>query len=151
MAAERAGQRPQSGKPCPKPVRLARSRGECETGQSPEERFRVESLRSLPALNSDYRDTAEVVVHKDLRLHFDGNRYCVPPRYVGRKLTVKADSSSVTIYDQHHEIVRYARCWQRGQTFGAERFQKELLAQRAAADRSAALEVCGCWARLFHA
>jgi hypothetical protein len=68
-----------------------------ETGQSPEERFRVETLRSLPALSSGYRDTAEVVVHKGLRLHFDGNRYCVPPRYVGRKLTVKADSSSVTI------------------------------------------------------
>jgi hypothetical protein len=33
-------------------------------------------------------------VHKDLRLSFDGNRYCVPPRYVGHKLTVKADSSS---------------------------------------------------------
>jgi hypothetical protein len=42
---------------------------------------------------------------------------------VGRKLTVKADWSSVTIYDQHHEIVKYARCRQRGQTFGAERFQ----------------------------
>jgi len=117
---------------------VANRRQHRETGQSPEERFRVEALRPLPALNSDYRDTAEVVVHKDLRLHFDGNRYCVPPRHVGRKLTVKADSSSVTIYDQHHEIVRYARCWQRGQTFGAERFQKELLAQRAAADRSAA-------------
>jgi hypothetical protein len=34
--------------------------------------------------------------------------------------------------------VRYARCWQRGQTFGAERFQKELYAQMAAAQRSAA-------------
>ena len=64
---------------------------------------------------------------------FDGNRYCVPPRYVGRQLTVKADSCSVTIYDQHQEIVCYARCWRRGQTFGAERFQKELFAQMAAA------------------
>ena len=45
-------------------------------------------------------------MHKDLRLTFDGNRYCVPPRYVGHKLTVKADSSSVTIYDQTHEIVQ---------------------------------------------
>ena len=54
------------------------------------------------------------------------------------KLTVKVDSSSVTIYDQTHEIVRYARCWERGQTFGAERFQKELYAQMAAAQRSAA-------------
>jgi hypothetical protein len=62
----------------------------------------------------------------------------VPPRYVGHKLTVKADSSSLTIYDQTHEIVRYARCWERGQTFGAERFQKELYAQMAAVQRSAA-------------
>jgi len=117
---------------------VANRRQHRETGQTPEERFRVEALRPLAALNSDYRDSAEVLVHKDLRLHFDGNRYCVPPRYVGRKLTVKAHSSSVTVYDQHHEIVSYARCWQRGQTFGAERFQKELLAQRAAAERSAA-------------
>ena len=51
---------------------------------------------------------------------------------------MKADSSSVTIYDQTIEIVRYARCWERGQTFGAERFQKELYAQMAAAQRSAA-------------
>ena len=78
----------------------------------------------------DYRDTADALVHKDLRLSFDGNRYCVPPRYVGRKLTVKADSSSVAIYDQHQEIVQYARCWERGQTLGSERFQKELYADR---------------------
>jgi Mu transposase, C-terminal domain len=71
-------------------------------------------------------------------LNFDGNRYCVPPRFVGRRVTVKADSSSVTIYDQHQEIVRYPRCWQRGQTFGAERFQKELFAEMAAANRAAA-------------
>src|SRR5207244_9434608 len=73
-----------------------------------------------------------------LRLSFDGNRYCVPPRYIGRQLTIKADSSSVTIYDQHQEIVSYSRCWQRGQVLGGECFQKELFAQLAAAQRSAA-------------
>jgi len=52
----------------------------------------------------DHRDSLEALVHKDLRLSFDGNRYCVPPRYVGRRLTVKADSSSVAIYDQQQEI-----------------------------------------------
>ncbi len=86
----------------------------------------------------DYRDTAEALVYKDIRLSFDGNRYCVPPRYVGSKLTVKADASSVTIYDQHHEVATYSRSWQRGQTLGAERFEKELRAQMAAAERSAA-------------
>jgi hypothetical protein len=92
----------------------------------------------VPAITPDYRDVAEALVHKDLRLCFDGNRYCVPPRYIGRHLTIKADSSSVTIYDQHQEIVSYARGWHRGQVLGGERFQKELLAQLAAAQRSVA-------------
>ena len=109
-----------------------------ETGQAPDERFQPEFLRPLPVLAPDYRDTADATVHKDLRLSFDGNRYCVPPRYVGRKLTVKADASAVSIYDQFKEIVCYPRSWERGRTFGAERFQKELFAQMAAAQRSAA-------------
>jgi hypothetical protein len=51
---------------------------------------------------------------------------------------VKADASSVTIYDQFREVAQYPRSWQRGQTLGAERFEKELFAQIAAAERSAA-------------
>jgi hypothetical protein len=117
--------------------KVANQRKHRETSQAPDERFQPESLRPLPAMVPDYRDAAEALVHKDIRLSFDGNRYCVPPRYVGHKLTVKADASSVTIYDQHHEVARYARSWERGETFGAERFQKELFAQMAAADRSA--------------
>ena len=117
---------------------VANQRQHRETGEKPDERFRSESLRPLPVLLPDYRETVEALVHKDIRLSFDGNRYCVPPRYVGSKLTVKADSSSVTIYDQHYEVASYARSWQRGQTFGAERFEKEVRAQMAAAERSAA-------------
>lgn len=117
---------------------VANQRRHRETGQTPEERFRPECLRPLPTLQPDYRDRVDALVHKDLRLSFDGNRYCAPPRHVGHRLTVKADSSSVTLYDQHQEIVRYARSWRRGQTFGAKRFQKELFAQLAAAQRSAA-------------
>src|ERR1035441_5321045 len=85
------------------------------------------------------------MVDKDLRLAFDGNHYCVPPRYVGYWLTVKADASSLVVYDQHQEIVSYARCWQRGEVLGAERFQKELFAQRAAAQRSAAQQRLVRW------
>jgi transposase len=117
---------------------VANRRRHRETGQTPEERFRSEALHLLPAITPDYRDTAEALVHKDLRLAFDGNHYCVAPRYVGYRLTVKADASSLVVYDQHQEIVSYARCWQRGQVLGAERFQKELFAQMAAAQRSAA-------------
>ncbi|MBI4469807.1 MAG: IS21 family transposase [Acidobacteria bacterium] len=124
---------------------VANQRRHRETGQIPDERFRPECLRPLPAITPDYRDCAEALVHKDLRLSFDGNRYCVAPRYVGRRLTVRADSSSVTIYDQHQEVVRYPRSWRRGQTFGAERFEKELFAQMAAAERSAAQHRVVMW------
>jgi transposase len=117
---------------------VANQRRHRETGQPPAERFQLEALRPMPAITPDYRDTVEPLVHKDLRLWFDGNRYCVPPRYIGRHLTIKADASSLSIYDQQQEIVSYSRCWQRGQVLGAERFQKELFAQRAAAERSAA-------------
>jgi transposase len=116
---------------------VANQRRHRETGETPAARFQPETLRALPVIVPDYRDTAEALVHKDLRLSFDVNRYCVPPRYVGRHLTIKADASAVTIYDQYQEIVSYARCWQRGQTLGAERFQKELFTQLAAAQRSA--------------
>ena len=124
---------------------VANRRRHRETGQTPEERFRSEMLHLLPALAPDYRDTAEALVHKDLRLAFDGNHYCVPPRYVGYHLTIKADASSLAIYDQHQEIVSYSRCWQRGQVLGAERYQKELFAQRAAAQRSAAQQRLVAW------
>jgi len=117
---------------------IANKRVHRETREVPDERFRPECLRPLPPLLPDYRDTDIALVHKDIRLSFDGNRYCVPPRYAGYRLTVKADSQSVAIYYLGDELARYARSWQRGQTFGAERFEKELLLQHTLADRSAA-------------
>jgi transposase len=117
---------------------VANQRLHRETRQRPIDRFRPDCLRPMPALSPDYRDTAEALVQKDLRLQFDGNRYCAPPHLVGQRLTVKADASSVALYQRNQEIVRYPRCWRRGQTFGAERFEKELLAHRAAAQRSQA-------------
>ena len=77
-------------------------------------------------------------MNNDLRVQFYGNKYCVPHRYVGQRLTLKADSSSVTIYDRVNEVVSYARSWRRGQTFGAERFEKALAEERPAVRRSQA-------------
>ena len=115
---------------------IANQRQHRETRERPIDRFKADALRPLPVIPYDHRDTAEALVYKDLRLHFDGNRYCVPSRYVGRRLTLKADSSSVTIYDRVNEIVSYSRCWRRGQTLGADRFEAELVELRPAAKRS---------------
>jgi transposase len=117
---------------------VANQRLHRETRERPLDRFKREALRPLPILPYDYRDSTEALVHKDLRLSFDGNRYCVPHRYVGRRLTIKADSGSVTIYHRMEEVVSYARSWRRGQTFGAERFEKVLAEERPAARRSQA-------------
>ena len=48
----------------------------------------------------------------------------MPHRYVGQRLTVKADAGAVTIYERVTEVVSYPRSWRVGQTFGAERFEK---------------------------
>ena len=77
---------------------VANQRLHRETRQRPCERFRPDCLRPLPALVPDYRDTVEALVHKDLRLQFDGNRYCAPPHLVDQRLTVKADASTVALY-----------------------------------------------------
>ena len=58
---------------------IANQRLHAETRQRPIDRFQPETLRPLPALLPDDRDTADVLVHKDIRVHFDGNRYCAPP------------------------------------------------------------------------
>jgi transposase len=115
---------------------VANKRIHSETRERPDDRFQADRLKPLPPLDPDYRDTVLARVHKDIRLRFDGNRYCVPRRYVGRMLTIKADSTSVTIYDEEREVVRYPRSWRRGQTFGAERFEKELLQERPGAERT---------------
>jgi transposase len=117
---------------------IANQRRHRETRDRPMDRFKVDALRPLPVIPYDYRDTVEALVYKDLRLHFDGNRYCVPPRFVGRRLILKADSTSVTIYDRVNEIVSYPRCWRRGQILGADRFEAELAELRPAAKRSRA-------------
>ena len=117
---------------------IANRRLHSETRERPIDRFQPDALRCLPVITPDYRDTVEALVHKDMRLQFDGNRYCVPHRFAGRRLTLKANSSSVTIYERVTEIVSYARSWRRGQTLGAERFEAELAEFRPAARRSRA-------------
>jgi hypothetical protein len=83
------------------------------TGQRPIDRFEAEALRPLPELLPDCRETSPAKVHKDFSIRFDGNSYTVPPWAVGRKVTVKADSKTVSIYDQDLMIAAHNRTWER--------------------------------------
>jgi hypothetical protein len=40
-----------------------------------------------------------------VRHRFDGNRCDVPHHFAGRRVTLKPDSNSITIYDRVREIV----------------------------------------------
>jgi hypothetical protein len=123
----------------------ANQRLHAETREKPEERFQPEALLALPALDPDYRDTETPLVQKDLRLRFDGNANCALEHLIGKRVTLKADSQSVTLYYRSREIVRYPRSWRRGQTLGAERFEKPLLENRPAAQRSRAQQQLIAW------
>ena len=83
------------------------------TGQQPDERFEDVKLKSLPELLPDCREVCLLKVHKDFAVRFDGNTYTTPPWTIGKKLTVKADTATVTIYHGSKKVVAHQRCWQR--------------------------------------
>jgi len=83
------------------------------TGQRPIERFDSVKLNPLPDFLPDCREVNLLMVHKDFAVRFDGNTYTTPPWTVGKKLTVKADMATVTIYHGSKKIVTHQRCWQR--------------------------------------
>jgi transposase len=62
----------------------------------------------------DTDEVRSVVVPPAFRVAFDGNRYSVPWRLVGKPLTLRADAESVTLWYGTHRVARHARCWRRG-------------------------------------
>jgi hypothetical protein len=85
------------------------------TGQRPDDRFKVVSLRPLPELLPDCRETAQVPVYKDFAVRFDCNTYTVPPWTIGKKLTLKADNTNITIYHKQKAIAAHRRSWRKKQ------------------------------------
>lgn len=83
------------------------------TGQQPKERFSTVCMRHLPPLLPDCRETSQVLVHKDFAVRFDANAYSTPPWTVGKKVILKADHRTVTIYYQLKKIATHHRCWGR--------------------------------------
>jgi transposase len=76
----------------------------------------AEERPALLPLGEPY-DTDEVrtvVVPPNFRVAFDGNRYSVPWRLVGKPLTLRADVETVTLWYGTHRVARHGRCWRRG-------------------------------------
>ena len=62
----------------------------------------------------DTDEVRSVVVPPTFRVAFDGNRYSVPWRLVGKPLTLRADAETVTLWYGTHRVARHGRCWRRG-------------------------------------
>jgi transposase len=85
------------------------------TGQKPVQRFVKDALRPLPNPLPDFRETETLLVYKDFGIRFDTNVYTVPPRLVGKSVTLKADSRTISVYYKEKQVATHVRTWKKKQ------------------------------------
>jgi len=85
------------------------------TNEKPFDRFTKGSLNPLPALLPDFREIQTLKAYKDFGVRFDNNIYTVPPRLVGKHVTLKADSRTITIYYKAKQVAAHIRSWKKKQ------------------------------------
>lgn len=125
------------------------------TGQRPVDRFEQERerLRPLPALPFDTDESLSVIVTSHARVHFDGNRYSVPPEIVGQTALLRADDRQVRVLYQGRQVALHPRCYERGQVLCQAEHQLAALKLRSrvrARDLEDAFDTLGPAARQFH-
>jgi len=85
------------------------------TREKPVDRFVKEALRALPDPLPDFRETQTLKVYKDFGIRFDCNVYTVPPRLVGKSVTLKADHRTLSIYYKEKQVATHLRTWKKNQ------------------------------------
>jgi hypothetical protein len=111
------------------------------TGDRPIDRFAGVNLRPLPSLLPDCRESATLLVHQDFAVRFDDNSYTAPPWTVGRRLTLKADQTMVTLYHREKQVAVHHRSWERKKRIELPSHQEQVkkLHRRLWQDRDIAL------------
>ena len=96
---------------------VANVRLHAATKERPIDRFEKERprLRPLPAMPFDTDEVLSVVVTPHARIHYEGNRYSVPPGLVRKPVLLRVSETEVRILDQGREVARHERCYQKGQ------------------------------------
>jgi transposase len=87
------------------------------THERPLERFQQERalLRPLPAIPFDTDEVVPAVVSPHARIAFDGNRYSVPPQFVRRPITIRANRDELRLLHEGQVVARHVRSYERGQ------------------------------------
>jgi transposase len=96
---------------------VANLRNHETTHERPLDRFQQERtlLRPLPAIPFDTDEVVPAVVNPHARIAFDGNRYSVPPQFVRKTITLRANSKELRLLHEGHVVAQHVRCYERGQ------------------------------------
>jgi hypothetical protein len=94
--------------------------------------FEEEQPRLLPLPEHPFPTDLVCAVHskKTIYIRFDLNDYSIPPRAVGRPLTLVASDSQVRILDGTEELACHHRSYDRGQLVLDPTHQQELLQEK---------------------
>jgi transposase len=87
------------------------------THQRPLDRFVQERalLRPLPSIPFDTDEVVPAIVSPHARIAFDGNRYSVPPQFVRRPITIRADRDELRLLHEGLVVAQHVRSYERGQ------------------------------------
>jgi transposase len=102
------------------------------TRKRPVDMFQQERphLRDLPEIRFDTYIAVPVVASPMARVHFDCNKYSVPPDYARKALTLRADQTCVRIFHGAEEICRHMRSFEKTKIQVLPEHRKAALAQR---------------------
>jgi transposase len=125
------------------------------TKERPVDRFTRERelLRPLPAHTFDTDEVVSAIVSSHARIHFDGNRYSVPPQWAGRTILLRANATQLRVIAQGEPVACHDRSYDRGQLIRLPEHELEALKMRSrvrAGDLEKAFDALGEEARQFH-
>jgi transposase len=125
------------------------------TRERPLDRFQQERtlLRPLPTIPFDSDEVVPAVVSPHARIAFDGNRYSVPPQFVRRPLTVRANRDELRLLHDGQVVAQHVRSYERGQLLVLPEHRLAALALRQRPAQRALEQEFDAWgpeARAFH-
>ena len=96
---------------------VANVRLHATTKERPIDRFAHERphLRPPPPTPFDTDEILSAVVTPHARVHYDGNRYSVPPELIRKTILLRANASELRILSQGQEVTRHQRSFEKGQ------------------------------------
>lgn len=87
-------------------------------------------LNPLPHLVFDTSYRIYRKVHKDCTVHFEGNRYVLPHRLVGKQVVLRLKDDQLRIFENHHLVVVYDIPQTKGSLVQKKRFYEALKKDR---------------------